>query len=37
VSIGGLVGFAAMFALERLIDGDISALEHVAVDAPRAE
>ncbi len=37
VSIGGFVGFAAMFGLERLIDGDISALEHIAVDAPRPE
>lgn len=37
VSVGGLVGFGAMFALERFIDGDISALEHVAIDAPRAE
>lgn len=37
VSIGGLVGFAAMFAMERLIDSDIGALEHIAVDAPLAE
>lgn len=34
VSVGGILGFAAMFALERLIDSDISALEHIAVDRP---
>ena len=37
VSGGGLVGFAALFALERLVDNDITALEHIAVDAPHME
>ena len=37
VSGGGMIGFAALFALERLIDGDITALEQIAVDAPLAE
>ena len=37
VSGGGLIGFAALLALERLIDGDITALEQIAVDAPLAD
>ena len=34
VSIGGGIGFAILFALERLIDNDIDALERIAVGAP---
>ena len=37
VSGGGLIGFLALFALERLIDGDLTALERIAVDAPHVE
>ena len=37
VSGGGVVGFVALFALERLIDGDLTALERIAVDAPHVE
>jgi hypothetical protein len=36
VSGGGVMGFAALFALERLIDGDIAALERIAVDELQA-
>ncbi len=36
VSGGGLVGFAAMFALERLIDHDLTALEKIAPDQAEA-
>ncbi len=36
VSGGGVIGFAALFALERLIDGDVAALERIAVDEPHA-
>lgn len=34
VSIGGVIGFAFLFLLERMIDQDIDALEHIAVGAP---
>ena len=37
VSGGGLIGFAALFVLERLIDGDITALERIAVDEQNAD
>ena len=37
VSGGGLIGFAALIALERLIDSDITALERIAVDEPLVE
>ena len=37
VSGGGLIGFAALFALERMIDSDITALEQISVDAPQID
>ncbi|MCA9229945.1 MAG: serine/threonine protein kinase [Planctomycetales bacterium] len=33
---GGIVGFAAMFGLERFIDRDLNALERIALGKPRA-
>jgi hypothetical protein len=35
VSGVGIVGFAAMFFLERYIEGNLEALEKIAVDTPR--
>jgi eukaryotic-like serine/threonine-protein kinase len=35
VSGVGIVGFAAMFALERYIEGNLDALEKIALDTPR--
>jgi len=37
VSGGGIIGFIALFALERMIDGDIRALERIAIDDPQAD